>query len=264
MFPKLTIWISTQAAFLGDPKFPKLGMDFSKGGKIRLYESLYKQYSRLAFSKIQDRPIAIAGLEQRLISAFKIHGGYGVFESYSEQGRGYLGRSLLWQRGSDEKTMTQISFESKERAISVPTWSWMAYKGGIDYMDLPFDGVDWETEEIQSPWTPSPGQSWHTGDRPGSIDLKGVARDFRLIITNENEGQVIYDEPDKTGGRTFKCVVFGRLKTGNASAGQKHYVLIVGRKPGTGDAAPYERVGVGFMPGNCITFDAPGLKVRIR
>jgi hypothetical protein len=49
------------------------------------------QYSRLLFSRIEDRPIAIAGLEKRLIGAFGTQGGFGVFAAPD----GLLQRSLL-------------------------------------------------------------------------------------------------------------------------------------------------------------------------
>jgi hypothetical protein len=59
------------------------------GEETCFYESLYKQYSNLDFTKIHDRPIATAGLEQRLVSAFKTEGGYGVFNG------AFFRRSLL-------------------------------------------------------------------------------------------------------------------------------------------------------------------------
>src|SRR5215469_7798924 len=105
--------ISNKAAFLGDPNFPNIATNSTNGGRIRLYESLYKQYSRLQFSRDYDRPIAIAGLEQRLIRAFDTQGGYGVFERY-------FGRSLLWQRDSDVARMEKIDFPG-EQQFRMPT-----------------------------------------------------------------------------------------------------------------------------------------------
>lgn len=73
---------SNKAAFLSDPVSPKVATNSTKGSQIRLYESLYRQYSTLQFTKAYDRPIAIAGLEQRLIRAFGKPGGFGVFNRY--------------------------------------------------------------------------------------------------------------------------------------------------------------------------------------
>ncbi|KAI3392588.1 hypothetical protein diail_5462, partial [Diaporthe ilicicola] len=49
--------------------------------KIRVYEDLYRQYTRLEFTRNTDRPIAIAGLEKRLIRDLKAQGGLGVFKA---------------------------------------------------------------------------------------------------------------------------------------------------------------------------------------
>lgn len=132
-----------QAAFLGDPNFPRLAEMETKGGKILLSQKLYEQYSRLAFTYEQDRPIAIAGIEERLCRAFDSRGGYGVFEKY-------LGRSILWQRADEEPTLGKIDF-SKERG-QIPSWSWMAYMGAVNLLELPFGKIEW-TSDYQSPWS---------------------------------------------------------------------------------------------------------------
>ena len=247
---------SNQAAFLGDPNFPNVATNSTNGGRIRLYESLYKQYSRLQFSRNHDRSIAIAGLEQRLIRAFDTQGGYGIFERY-------FGRSLLWQRDSDVARMKKIDFPPKQQ-FRIPTWSWMAYDGGITFMDLPFDGVQWEEEEVRSPWSAShaPGSSWHTGSSNGRIDLTGMVRDFDVVLS---EKQIVYDEGFRPQGRTMKCVVIGREKSEIAIdvTRQRHYVLIVAQKLDAENEKIYERVGVGSIPGSWIALDRPALKVQI-
>lgn len=42
----------------------------SKALKISYFQELYKQYSRLGFTRSDDRPFAIAGLEKRLLKAY--------------------------------------------------------------------------------------------------------------------------------------------------------------------------------------------------
>ena len=46
---------------------------------------------------------------------------YGIF-------RCYFGSLLLWKR--DENNTSPISYSNR----SVPSWSWMAYPGGIDFI----------------------------------------------------------------------------------------------------------------------------------
>jgi len=117
---------SELASFLSDPNFPeKITSKITfKGERIIFFQDLYKQYSRLAFTRWEDRPIAIAGLQNRLIYDLKTQGGFGIFDD----GQSLLRRSLLWQRGKDEHVLRNITFPP-ERNISIPTWSWMAYEG---------------------------------------------------------------------------------------------------------------------------------------
>ncbi|OBR10482.1 TOL protein [Colletotrichum higginsianum IMI 349063] len=261
----LTRMRNSQAAFLGDARFPNVATGSSKGGQIRLYESLYTRYSRLQFSDIRDRPIAIAGLEQRLIRAFNTKGGYGVFERY-------FGRGLLWRRDPDDlqTALERIDFapthrqqQQRLRSFRVPSWSWMAYKGSITFMDLPFDAVLWETNDIKSPWYYPPrngsDKSWlSTSSDGGQAELVGVARDFVELV--RDDGRIIYDGGERPRDVALKCVVVGRRKSEVVA---ESYVLVVAPKPhGEVDAA-YERVGVGAIPGSWIVTGQPGLEVRI-
>ncbi|KAF2964618.1 hypothetical protein GQX73_g8957 [Xylaria multiplex] len=256
-------FFSNQAAFLGDPEFPKVAAGSPKGGQIRLYELLYTRYSTLQFTKSCDRPLAIAGLEQRLIRAFKTDGGYGVFARY-------FGRGLLWQRdvASAPQVMKPIQFP-KSQKYKVPSWSWMAYEGAITFMDLPFREIEWEEKEVRSPWSPpSPVLSsssrldhgsnavWHTTNITEKIDLIVVARDFSASADN----YIVYDRGERPTDQVVKCVVVGRRKMkAEVDDGRIHYVLVVAQKRGAG----YERIGVGSIPGSLITLEGPGIQVRV-
>jgi len=241
-----------------------------KGGQIRLYELLYKQYSRLQFTRVYDRPLAIAGLEQRLIRAFATQGGYGVFTRY-------FGRSLLWQRDTSATPhgMTPIQFPKTQR-YQVPSWSWMAYEGAITFMDLPFGGVDWEEKEIRSPWSPpSPvlvtsatfsthltsetTATWYTANSNERIDLTAIARDFSASADN----LIVYDAGERPKDRTPKCVIVGRQKRAETDDKRTYYVLVVAGSPGASRHPKYKRIGVGALPGNTITREGSGLKVQV-
>ena len=145
----------------------------------------------------------------------------------------------------------------------------MAYKGGIDYLDLPFDGVDWEEQEIRSPWTPGSRGVWHTGDQAGIVELSAVARDFDFTGTTQPGSKVIYDIPAKSSGpsQPVKCVVVGRLKSaGQNEQNRMHYVLLVTPKASqvTRGGKVCERLGVGQVLGRWINLDQPGTLVKIR
>ncbi|KAI0401501.1 HET-domain-containing protein [Xylaria palmicola] len=264
-----TYWECGEAALLGDPKFPRVATESSKGGQIRLYELLYKQYSRLQFSRSYDRPLAIAGLEQRLIRAFNTQGGYGVFARY-------FGRGLLWQRDVTmaPSAMKPIPFPASQK-YAVPLWSWMAYEGAITFMDLPFREIDWEEKEIRSPWSPpSPGMqsssssrsiyssnaNWHTAKTKERIDLTAIARDFSAAA----DKHIVYDGGDRPEGRIVKCVIVGRRKMKTVVDHRRiHYVLVIAQKGGAGYTAGYERIGVGALPGSTLDLDGSGLQVQV-
>ncbi|KAK4222696.1 heterokaryon incompatibility protein-domain-containing protein [Podospora fimiseda] len=269
----LTRMTNNQAAFLGDPNFPQLALTSTKGAQIRVYESLYKTYSRLEFSKPSDRPIAIAGLEQRLVAAFNTHGGYGVFDG------DFFGRSLLWKRDSDDG-MKKIDFSAGQmiemparKSYRVPSWSWMAYEGPITFMDIPFRGVEWHyrgENGIRSPWTPSTGSkntsstggSWHTGNSEEKTNLTAWVTDFSVSF-DKAKSRICFDQgptPSYTRKQESKlrCVVVGRQKASAAEqAGQdtidlELYVLAVMASPKEGRYDRYERVGVAAIPGSWI------------
>lgn len=237
------VFISAKSAFFADPDFPNVALEASKGGKIRLYEMLYKQYSRLALTKPEDRPVAISGLEKRMIEALNINGCYGIFDAKSES---YLGRSLLWRRSVDERTMVRITFDPAT-VTPVPSWSWMAHRGAIDYMELPFDGVDWERMEITS--------TWRTGDDGVNVVLTGLTRN--VLIKEEDD--VVIDACGSDRDRELKCIVVGRSKEGLSDDEKMHYVLLVARV----ENGNWERVGVAQLPGRRIIWSESAVSVTL-
>ncbi|KAG6359198.1 hypothetical protein INS49_012718 [Diaporthe citri] len=234
-------------------KFPEVAMRFNRGGKIRLFQDLYSNYSRLGLSHDADRPVAIAGIEKRLISSLEVRGGFGVLD---DGNRGLLWRSLLWQRARDAPSgLKRIEFELlKGVAVAIippPSWSWMTYKGAIDYMDLPFNEVDWEEKDIWSRWSRGTGNSWsYSGD---------------FLTAN-----IVLDDPDRTDELEsfLKCVVLGRLKgqEKESSDARTHYVLLVTPVSPQGQdlSLIYNRVGVGYMPGGLIDFSEQGTPGELR
>ncbi|KAF4493514.1 serine threonine kinase [Fusarium agapanthi] len=263
----LTRLTNSQASFLGDPNFPKLAMRSTRGAKIRFYESLYRQYSNLDFTKIHDRPIAIAGLEQRLVSAFKTEGGYGVFNG------AFFGRSLLWTRDTQRSDGLKLIDFPRDQKFRVPTWSWTAYKGPITYFDIPFDHVRWthNTAEgrIQLPWTTmesdSTSFSLHTGELNGRIDLTAQAREVLDLELAETQGKVIYDEGKSPPGVRKLCVIVGREKSkdeGCRMQDLEYYALLIAPFDDPSDGF-CRRIGVGRLLESWIDFAKPELRVHI-
>ncbi|KAK0666020.1 hypothetical protein QBC41DRAFT_399065 [Cercophora samala] len=219
------------AAFLGDPNFPNL---ISKVPRARRY-NVIKTY--------------------RILSALGAKGGFGVFDEGPNK-KGLLRRSLLWVRSRDTEKMVRIKFGSEQAISFVPSWSWMGYEGGIEYISPPFGEIQWY--DLTSPWFDesqslsliSNGRGPH---HQGSLLAEAV--DYDISRAGEEERRI---EMDSWGGseRTeTKCVVLGSTRGLSLEEGVCYVILIraAGRTGGTnGGEEVYERVGAGSMPGRCI------------
>jgi hypothetical protein len=264
------------ADFLGDPNFPDKAMRANRARKIAYFQGLYKQYSRLNFTQYSDRPFAIAGLEKRLQRAFATRGKFGIFDDGDKEDGGLFHRSLLWQRGEekdDVPNLTSIDFSPK-RNVKVPSWSWMAYKGGIDYIDPPFETADWERVEIIPPWTRGgggggSGSAHHTDTSPqnGEIAIIARVRDFKVAGRLPDEVKITYDaeRTRASDGQVTQCVIVAKMKGGSSNLLRRYYVLLVTAMQGVEGRGErrYRRVGAGFMLGKYITLDGEGIAAKI-
>ena len=237
----------------------------SQALKIRWFQDLYKMYSRLELTNYSDRPIAIKGLEMRLLRAFGTKGGYGIFDDGESPEGGLFHRSLLWRRGKDEARLEPINFPIGW-GMRLPSWSWMAYKGGIDYMDPPFGAVDWERKEVVPPWTRGRSTIAELAPEDDKVALTATVRAFSVAGRRAGEAELVYDI-DMTGldGQRPQCIIVAKSKDGRAERDKMCHVLLVGptrETTGRGEKV-YKRVGVGVMLGKYIDLEAPGTIARI-
>ncbi|KAI8952093.1 hypothetical protein F4801DRAFT_589163 [Xylaria longipes] len=244
----LKIHYSRKASFLGDPNFPRSVDQFAKGLRIEIFQDLYERYSRLALSYPSDRPIAIRGLESRLINTFGTSGGVGIFDIY-------LHRSLLWQRAGDTlKSITSF------RDAPVPSWSWMAYDGPIRYLTVPFGEVTW-SENIISPFSKDGSRNAVvSGDLRGDKVIATSPLELKAPVWNlldAESGQRIMDDPGRAFDQPIQCVVLGKSKMPPVDESQVHWVLLVHPRKDADNVALYERVGVGVLRKRHIAFDRP-------
>jgi hypothetical protein len=244
---------SRKASFLGDSNFPQSVDSYVKGMKIELYQDLYERYSKLALSFSADRPIAIKGLETRLIKTFGTTGGYGVFELY-------LHRCLLWQRA--EATLKRIpSFHG----IHVPSWSWMAYEGGIRYIEVPYGKVSWRKDIISffagvTEKDESTEPISEDDEKAIGIKIKAPAWDFACLKKQE----IFLDEPYRKLSTPLKYVIIGESDGSKAGDNQVCWGLIIVLLHCTSDFDIWERVGVGIFRREYISLDTPATIVHIQ
>lgn len=218
-----------------------------KGLKIKFYQHLYERYSGLKLTYNKDRPIAIKGLETRLIRTLKTVGGYGVFDCY-------LHRCLLWQRS--DKALTRIP---KFRDEPMPSWSWMAYDGKICYMEVPFGEVLWK-DNVISPFRS--GKEERTRTRMQRRTPRRMEARAHDLVQPESQ-RFILDDPGRSVPSGLKCVIVGTSRD-SSDEHQVHFALIIVFVAKEEDTGIYERVGVGFLKKHQVALENPSTKVLIQ
>ncbi|KAI1326501.1 hypothetical protein F5Y16DRAFT_374969 [Xylariaceae sp. FL0255] len=221
------------SAFIGDANFPESALEYYRDGRQILVQDLFQQYSKLAFSVKSDRPVAILGLQARLEQAFKTRAAFGLFGTY-------FARLLLWKRSGDE-FMKRIDLPS-EGPYHVPSWSWLSKEGAIEYLNLEFQKITWNTDDdFENPLGSKSGQ-----EKLGTeVVLRRVlARKIKMAVDRIHQ-YVTFDEDYPVHIDELRCVIIGQDKVENVVEGKEKYYALVIRLLSVNAEDRYERVGVG-------------------
>ncbi|KAM7216462.1 Serine/threonine-protein kinase par-4 [Rhypophila decipiens] len=274
----LTKMSNNLAAFLGDPSFPRIIMNASQGEKIIRLQNLFKTYSSLGFTNPADRPVAVSGIQTRLLRAFATQGGFGIFgqdedddhDNYGDINnagqKGLLRRSLLWVRANGTG-LEKIIFP---RGLEVPSWSWMGYTGEIDFLRPAFGALEWM--KLRSPWPGRERRRYRLDvEESGDIDDQGN-RDVRRAVggkrpvirgrirkilgaqVTDESGRLVLDSmvhPKTQAQQGTECLVLGVEK--EAVGGDRRHYLILLEPVGEEQSGVYRRIGAGYLPGKCIS-----------
>ncbi|CAH0045052.1 unnamed protein product, partial [Clonostachys solani] len=211
--------------FIVDPYFPSR---LKKAGYYRcleFIEFLLEGYSKCGLTYKSDRDTAIRSLLERMGRELATDVKYGIL-------RCFIGSLLLWKRTT--KGMTPpIDFGRR----TVPSWSWMAYDGSIEFIDkfryelripqskdLEFaqDGTELSVKIRRF-------ENCHLGENKsdGNYTVKGIHG------ATENVGSMWYDMKDQI--EFNYCVVAGVNGAGILDTDPKtHLVIMVQEKPGGG------------------------------
>ncbi|KAF4634558.1 hypothetical protein G7Y89_g3549 [Cudoniella acicularis] len=182
-----------QTQLLGDPQFPKVALRRNHSKRIQLFSLLFETYSKLRLTVATDRSFALSGLQKRLAKNLDTELAWGIIKCY-------LHRSILWRRAGD-KMMKRIAYPPQRE---VPSWSWMAYEGGISYMDIPPKQVEWTDavrlcdRQMQSP------------NNAIDKELRGLAIPFSFDEMGKEMWRLVFDERERSDLRALKCIVVGR------------------------------------------------------
>lgn len=182
--------------------------------------------------------VAIHSLVERMRQALRTEVRYGIF-------RCFLGSLLLWK--GKENRLSKISYEGR----TVPSWSWMAYSGGVDFI----------ADVRQDLMIPRVVELGFTDDGKA---LKVQVRQFggNCRMERQGEGYAIVNGTWRVGFVWFDvevrvelkhCVVVGMGKGEMEELQKTYYVIIVRDKEEGGER--YERLGVGKVRARYVSID---------
>ena len=129
---------------------------------------------------------------------------FGVFDRF-----GYLHRSLLWRRAGDVP-LRQIG------GVGAPTWSWTAFEGAIDYLDISPLEVEWNTNI-----------SFNTSTAQAPV-LMAPVMEFEINEMLHDQSLLVLDVQRAANVRNIRCVMVGKQE--RSSGGEEDlvcYVLVV-------------------------------------
>jgi hypothetical protein len=209
---------------------------------VEFIHFLFENYSKRGLTEPTDRRVAASGLEARIAGGLHCNNKYGIFEKH-------LHRNLLWQT-SDEQT-ERIAYTNNQE---VPSWSWMACSGGIEFVEVQMGLVSWVKALVFDTGRDSAALITDVGKFLDCTMKSEVDRCIVLdIFTNKEAGWIRYDIKSGAEGSENHCVVVGRTenrrRTVNSLVEQQFYVLVVVL---TGKDGVYRRVGVGMVGTGCV------------
>ncbi|RSM07726.1 hypothetical protein CDV31_008506 [Fusarium ambrosium] len=224
--------------FTRDPYFPARLKDASYFRALDFMQSLFQEYSRAGLTYKSDRDTAILSLLNRISHELDTEVRYGII-------RCFLGSLLLWKRTAKELT-PPIDFGQR----AVPSWSWMAYDGSIEFIIM-------YQYELRIP------RDTDLGFSQEGKELNVKIRRFencQLGKVKRSGGYSVCDADEKIGTLWFDmkhqiefkhCVVVG---AGDRRPGEKkHYVLVVREESG-GERC--RRLGVGILDDGYVSVES--------
>ena len=229
----------TKKHFKLDANFPARLVTSGFGVTMNFLLSFLEDYSKCDLSVPTDRAVALSGLVDRISKSTGCRESYGIFGFY-------IHRNLLWRRSSLDKT-ERIKYESHK----VPSWSWMAYPGGIEFMKSNYSDFQvfknlWFAKEDKRALITN---VWKFGDcyfKEEEEEAEMETKRQILYSRGMEIGWIMYDIKDGKNGKDLRrerSVVVGRTPLRDMSDDLKYHILIVRQRKGARNE--YERVGIG-------------------
>ncbi|KAK0750666.1 heterokaryon incompatibility protein-domain-containing protein [Schizothecium vesticola] len=237
----LTLLNNQEAGFLGDPQFPTLAIAQAATTHTQhhVFQSVFKTYSRLELTRATDRQIAVAGVSQRLAEGMTSLVAFGVFTKFK-----YLHRSLLWRRAGHV-----FLHWIRNNTPKVPTWSWMAFMGAIDYVDCTSTEMEW-----------NPHIRLSIAEETATITAPVTTFAAKMLQTPD---LLILDYRPRADGEDLKCVIVGKEPSGNPDDAVYYVLVVLAAQGGSGTGTEYERLGVAALRSTHLALDSGTERARI-
>ncbi|VUC25980.1 unnamed protein product [Clonostachys rosea] len=224
----------SQNYFAVDPNFPGRLENSGINATWGFLKSLIEDYSQRGISVPTDRAVAISGLMSRIEAVLPSTIHHGVIKRF-------LHRTLLWKRSCHSR---RIEYPSS----LVPSWSWMSYKGAVNFVEDKFSDL----EVIRSLNFDSRilrATVWELVDADVRLqDINGNASHQQLVDSHGlKKGWISFDEEGEPSRLQYVVVIarHRRLEVDDC----RYYVLFVKLGEATGT---YERIGMGKINEDCL------------
>ncbi|KAH7176029.1 hypothetical protein EDB81DRAFT_751443 [Dactylonectria macrodidyma] len=231
--------------FVLDPYFPSRLEQSGYSHAIDFVRFLFKKYSQCGLTVESDRDTAIYSLIKRIGHVLETEARYGIISCF-------LSNLLLWKR-TDEEKKAPVDYGDR----MVPSWSWMAYSGGIDF-------ISGAGRPLLVP------ESADLGFADDGKALIAKIRQFENCRVEQRKREyAIFDDTKKVGFLWFDvadqiefrhCVVVGVSgdEYWKKDLQRTYYILVVREKPGWGG---YERLGAGEVEAGYVSRECDAGKV---
>ncbi|KAH8663694.1 heterokaryon incompatibility protein-domain-containing protein [Tricladium varicosporioides] len=217
--------------FMHDSNFPNKLFRSGFYTTLEFIQALFVDYSQRNLTQKTDRAVAISGLQSRIADTLQTKSRYGVLQKY-------LHRNLLWH-APDNKKLERIPYPGRD----VPSWSWMAYTGSVQFAKIPFGRVKWKNNLCF--------------DEEHELALIAEVRKFQNYETKLFErhcvivgsggverGRIQYDT-EIVDLCQLRCVILGSYKAAKYRWSAEQYCILVVRQ--TAVDGEYERIGSGSI-----------------
>ncbi|KAK4097756.1 HET-domain-containing protein [Parathielavia hyrcaniae] len=227
--------------FILDPNFPRRLSISGYERTLDFVRFLFRKYSISSLTFETDRDVAISSLVERMGQVLETEVRHGIFGCF----RGSL---LLWKRTHGNKTPPT---PYKDR--TVPSWSWMAYPGGIKFISDTTQGLLVPFSEDLGFVNDGQALSVKVRKFRGTCRMEQEEKEYAIFDRTEKVGSLWFDVADHIQFQDCFCVVVGMDKDDKKEDSRKTYnVLIIRQKAG---GRGYERVGVGKVEAQYVSID---------